>query len=376
MNYFISAGEASGDLHASHLIAELRKLDSEARFTFLGGDKMAAEAAARPIIHYSDMAYMGFSQVVKHLPAMLGNLSRARKALREERPDALILVDYPDFNLRLAKEAGRLGIPVYYFIAPKAWAWKSGRVKKLKALCRKVFSILPFEEEWFGKRGLRVDYVGNPSVAEIDGAIASLLSRADFIADHDLTSRPILGLVPGSRRGEIASNLPVMQAVARARRDMQPVVAAAPGVPIEFYRRYTTLPVVKERTLDVMKYSHAALVTSGTATLECALAGTPQVVCYRSNGSRLTYALMRRILKISHVSLPNLIAGRTIIPEMLLHNCSPRKVYEALEPLINDPQARRAQTDGYRRMRESLGTENAAANAAAAIVADLKTLRK
>nr|MBD5376824.1 lipid-A-disaccharide synthase [Bacteroides sp.] len=371
MNYFISAGEASGDLHASQLIAALRADDPQARFTFLGGDLMAREAGGSPLVHYRDMAYMGFSEVARHLSDIRANFAKARAALAAGGFDAVILVDYPGFNLRLAREAHRLGLPVYYFIAPKVWAWKSWRVKSLKRYCKRVFSIFPFEPAWFAARGMQVDYVGNPSVAETDARLAAMPSRMELIAEHDLTSRPILALVPGSRLGEIRANLPVMQSVARKRRDMQAVVAGAPGVPMEFYRRFTTLPVVFGSTFELMAHADAALVTSGTATLECALAGTPQVVCYRSNGSALTYGVMKRVLHVNHVSLPNLIMDATIIPEMLLHHCNPGDVADELARILPGTPGHEEQKRGYAEMRRRLGSSSAAAGAAALILQDL-----
>lgn len=371
MNYFISSGEASGDLHASHLMAALRALDKDARFTFLGGDLMAEAAGTRPLIHYRDMAYMGFSEVIRHMPDVLGNLRRARSELRHTQPDALVCVDYPSFNLRLADEAVRSGIPVYWFIAPKVWAWKEWRVRKLRRLCRRVLCILPFEPEWFAARGVNAEYVGNPSVAETDTLLSTLREREEMIADLDLTHRPLLLLAPGSRQGEIRNNLPVMAAVARRRRDMQAVVAAAPGINPDFYRHYTTLPLVERSTLELMARADAALVTSGTATLECALAGTPQVVLYRANGSRLSYEIMKRLLHVSHVSLPNLIAGRTVVPEKLLHECTPGDVNDALSAIVPGTPGRDAQLAGYAEMRRRLGNDDAAANAARIIFNDL-----
>lgn len=373
MRYFISAGEASGDLHASQLIASLREQDPAADFTFLGGDRMAEEAGTPPLLHYHDMAFMGFSEVLRHLPRIFSNLATARQALEQKRPDALILVDYPDFNLKLARTAAGLGIPVYYYIPPKVWAWKEYRVKDLRRLCRRIFAIFPFEKVFYARHSMSdmVEYVGNPSVEEFDGQLGRTMAYEEFRTFHDLTTRPMLALVPGSRHGEVRNNLPVMAAVARHYRQLQGVVAAAPSIEMEFYRRYTTLPVVRGVTSDLMVHARAALVTSGTATLECALAGTPQVVCYRANGSRLSYTLMKRLLKVSHVSLPNLIAGRTIIPEMLLHHCNPAEVTAALDNILDGKPGRDAQLKGYADMRARLGESRASERAAARIVADL-----
>lgn len=375
MKYFISAGEASGDIHAARLVAALRKADSEASFTFLGGDLMAAEAGVPPLIHYRDMAFMGFSEVLRNLNKVLGNLSAARKALLDSRPDALILVDYPSFNLKLAKTAFEAGIPVYYYISPKVWAWKEGRVKSIRKYCRRVLSILPFEVEFYRSRhGYDVDYVGNPSVGEVDSKLAALPPRADFMRSHGLdVDKPLLALVPGSRVGEIRNNLPIMDAVARRHPEMQAVVAGAPGIDPQLYGRYSQLPVVAGATFELVAFADAALVTSGTATLEAALIGTPQVVCYRANGSKISYNLFKRILKVNHVSLPNLIADAGVVDEMLLHHCNPDEVDAALTPLLTDTEARRRMLNGYAEVRRRL-TESDAAQAAAAIITNDKGL--
>lgn len=373
MKYFISAGETSGDLHGSQLMAELKRLDSSAQFVFLGGDRMVTEAGHAPIIHIRDMAFMGFSEVLRNLGKIKNNLKNARKALQTSGADALILVDYPDFNLKLATEAQKLGIPVYYYIPPKVWAWKSYRVKKMRKLCRKIFGIFPFEPAFYASHGAEATYGGNPSVEEIDAFLDTLKSRKDFIADHSLTSRPIIALVPGSRMSEIRNNLPIMAAAVQPLREYQAVVAGAPGIPMDVYRGITNLPIVEGDTLNLMAHAEAALVTSGTATLECALVDTPQVVCYRANGSRLSYELMRRILKVKHVSLPNLISGKTIVPEMLLHHCTPELVGKELRMILPKNEGNRRQHDDYAKMRDILGNRHAAQTAAENIINDLQS---
>ena len=310
MRLSFSAGEASGDIHAAQVIEKVRELDPQADIHFLGGDRMAAAAGRDPIIHYRDMAYMGFVDVISHLPAVLSNLRRAKEAIARLKPDRVVLVDYPGFNLKLADYAHSLGIPVDYYIAPKLWAWKEYRIKQIKKNVDRVYSILPFEEEWFGERGLKVEYVGNPSVEEVRAALAGMEPADEFRRLHSIESPlPLLALVPGSRRGEIRDNLPVMVEAALKCPGVQPVVAAAPSVPVEVYRQYTDLPLVEGDTLRLMARSQAALVTSGTASLECALAGTPQIVCYRAVGWKWAHDLFSHILKIPYVSLPNLIHG-------------------------------------------------------------------
>lgn len=373
MRYFLSAGEASGDLHAAQLVAALRQADTAAQFSFLGGDLMAEAAGVAPVIHYNRMAYMGFCEVARHLPQVLGNLRRAKEALADFRPDALILVDYPSFNLKLAKYANSLGIPVYYYISPKVWAWKEYRVRDIKRYVKRVFSILPFEVDFFNRHGYKVDYVGNPSVEEIKRKIEQLPSREDFCRQYGFSPDDrLLALVPGSRRGEIRNNLPVMAEVARRLDGYRPVVAAAPGIDRQFYSAYTDFDIVDGATFYLMKHAEAALVTSGTATLEAALLRTPQVVCYRANGSRISYEIFKRILKIPFVSLPNLIAGSEIVHEALVYLCTPDIVERELRAVLPGGAKRDVQRDGYELMRRRLGDTPAAATTAAAILSDLK----
>lgn len=376
MHYFISAGEASGDLHASELIKALKTADPNASFHFLGGDLMAAASGASPIIHYRDMAFMGFIDVIKHLGAVTGNLKTAKRAITQERPDALILVDYPSFNLRIAQHAAKAGIPVYYYISPKVWAWKEGRVKKIKKYVRRMYSILPFEVDFYSRRhDYEVEYVGNPSAEEVDSRIPSLPDMADFASAHGLDpDKPILALVPGSRVSEIKNNLSIMIQVASRHHEYQAVIAGAPSIAPQLYRSITSLPVVHGKTFELVGLADVALVTSGTATLEAALLDTPQVVCFRHGGSRLVYNMYKRLLKIPYVSLPNLIADKAVVPEMLMHLCTVDSVDAELTRILPGTPGRLAQHEGYKLMRQRLGTTPAAATAAAAIVKDLRSL--
>ena len=377
MHYFISAGEASGDIHAAELIKQLRVADSAARFTFLGGDLMSAAAGIAPLIHYRDMAFMGFCEVIRHLDKVLHNLSTAKKAIASQRPDALILVDYPSFNLKLAKEAVKLDIPVFYYISPKVWAWKEGRVRKIKRYVKRMLSILPFEVAYYrDKHGYDIDYVGNPTIKEVDERLASLGTEQSFRSKHGLGSdRPILALVPGSRVGEIRNNLPVMAEVARRHPDMLPVVAGAPAIERDIYRRYCDFDIVDNDTFALMAHARGALVTSGTATLEAALTGVPQVVCYRANGSRISYNIFKHILKIPFVSLPNLIAGKAIVAEQLVHLCNPDLVDAELVKVLPQGTGYDTQQQGYKELRKILTTADAAANAAGIIYTEAQTNR-
>lgn len=373
MHYYISAGEPSGDLHASALMEALKKCDSQAEFTFLGGDLMEKTAGHEPIIHYERMAFMGFSEVLRNLKTISENFSMAKASLRTSKADAIILVDYPSFNLKLAKFAKRLGLPVFYFISPKVWAWKEWRVKDLRRYVDLVLSILPFEVDYFHGKDVRVSYVGNPSKEEVGQKLANAGKREEFVAEYGLDkTKPLLALVPGSRKGEIRNNLPIMDAVARRHPGYQSVIAAAPGIPDDFYGQYSSLPRIKDDTFRLMYFSEVAMVTSGTATLECALAGTPQVVCYRANGSKLSYNIMKHLIKAPFVSLPNLIANREIIPEMLVHLCTVDSVDSELTEILCGQAGREKQLKGYEEMKHNLGNETAAATAASVIFNELK----
>jgi len=372
MHYFLIAGEASGDLHGSFLIEALKARDSEAVFTFLGGDKMAAAAGTEPIIHCNKMAFMGFSEVLRNLGTITGNMKAAKHAIELAAPDCLILIDYPSFNLKMASFARKLGIQVYYYISPKIWAWKKWRVRDIRRNVRMVFSILPFEPEFYKRHKARAVYVGNPSVGEVDAELAKAPSRTDFLKANNLPDKPLVALMPGSRRSEIRNNLAIMTESVSHFPDIQPLIIGAPGIPEALYAASGagTIPVLRSgHATEILANCHAALVTSGTATLETALAAVPQVVLYRANGSKLSYNIMSAILDIKYVSLPNLIVGRGIIPELLLHNCTSDNASKCLATLLQpDSEARAAQLEDYAAMRDALGTADAPANTAKAII--------
>lgn len=368
MKYFLIAGEASGDLHAASLITALRRKDPQAQFTFLGGDLMAEAAGTQPVIHYREMAYMGFVDVARHLPSVLRNFRTARKAIADVRPDCLILIDYPSFNLRMARFARKLGIKVFYYIPPKVWAWKQRRVKTIKKVVDRVFAIFPFEVDFYGRHDYDVTYGGNPSVEEVDKALEHVMPRQEFLAAHLLPDRPLIALLPGSRLGEIRDNLRIMTAAMKQFPQYRGVVAGAPGVDPAYYAKFTQLPVVHGHTFDLLANSHAALVTSGTATLEAALIDVPQVALYYGGGSKILYNIMKRVLKISYVTLPNLIADAPVIPELLLHFCTPDAAASELGKILPDRPPRRDMLDGYARIRSILGENSASDTVAAEIM--------
>lgn len=361
MKYMLIAGEASGDIHASRLISALRERDENAEIRFFGGDLMEKAARRSPDLHYREMNVMGFIEVFKALPRIMRNLQLAKSIIRVWQPDVLVLVDYPGFNLKLAKYAHSLGIRVDYYISPKVWAWKEYRVKSIRKYITNLYSILPFEKDFYARHNFdRITYVGNPSVEEIDYALGHIAPKKHFMERQGISDpRPIIALLPGSRKGEIRSNLPLMIEAAKKFPDFQYIVAGAPAMSELFYREVAQdqgLKIVFGCTPMLVKYSEAALVTSGTATLETALIGTPQVVCYRSMGWKWTYKLMERLLKVKYVSLPNLIVGNEIVSELLVHNCTVERIARELRPLLQPSPRRDFQLAGYKQMRRKLGT--------------------
>ena len=364
MKYFIIAGEASGDIHGAELINSLRALDETAEIRFFGGDKMAQAAGTQPIVHYKDMAYMGIVEVVKHLGPILGFLKTAKAVIDDYAPDAVVLIDYPSFNLKVAKYAHKRGVKTFYFISPKVWAWKEYRVKQIKKYITTLYSILPFETEFFARHGYAVEYVGNPTVGEIAEARLHFADADVFKWKNGLRGLPIIALVPGSRVKEILDNLPIMlEASKRYLDDYQIVIAGAPGVDRALYDEVLAQAgakrdavVIEQQTFELVSHARVALVTSGTATLETAVLGTPQVVCYRMGGSKWLKRIYPYVLKVKYVSLPNLIAGTEVIPELLLSDCTADAVAAHLESLLPDGEARDAMLRGYETMKMRLGT--------------------
>ena len=375
MKYFLIAGEASGDLHASHLMASIKHEDPQSEFRFLGGDLMEAQAGVSPIIHYRDMAYMGFMDVVKHLGKILGFLGTARRAIDEWQPEALILVDYPSFNLKVAKYAHNLGIPVHYFISPKVWVWKEWRVKDIRRYVDHMYCILPFEPDWYQERGYKATYVGNPTVQEVAQASKDFPDFAHFIDRNGLSDRPIIAVLPGSRVREIRDNLPLMLEASARHPEYQVVIAGAPSITDELYHDVLggkSVPVLRDATYPLVHHARVALVTSGTATLETALLGTPQVACYRFNGSKWSYNFYRRLLSGKYVTLPNLITDEPVIPELLMHLCTVESIDEHLTELLGNTPGRAAMLDGYKRLADRLGTNVCTATAAHLIFQSLR----
>ena len=377
MKYYLIAGEASGDIHASHLMAAIKEEDAEAQFRCFGGDLMAAQEAEL-VQHYRDLAHMGFIPVLRHLRTILRGMKHCQKDILKWQPDVLILVDYPGFNLKIARFIKQhSSIPVYYYISPKIWAWKEWRIKDIKRDVDALFSILPFEVQFYEKHHYPIHYVGNPTVDEVDAYLKEHPSNDEaFRKDNRLDARPIIALLAGSRKQEVRDNLRRMVEAAKPyNKDYQLVLASAPGLDDDFYREFITelnISIVRDQTYRLLQYSTAALVTSGTATLETALFHVPQVVCYYMKAGRLASFARRLILKIPYISLVNLVAGEEVVPELVAEQMTPENVRHHLASILPGGSGREAQLQGYDRMAAILGEPGAPKRAAKEINSKLK----
>ena len=378
MRYYLIAGEASGDLHASHLMAALREQDADAEFRFYGGEMMQ-QVGGTLVQHYRDLAYMGFLPVMMHLPTILRGMKRCKADILEWKPDVLILVDYPGFNLQVARYVkSHSEIPIFYYISPKIWAWKEYRIRNIRRDIDHLFSILPFEVDFFeGKHHYPIHYVGNPTVDEVDAYLqAHEADAAAFRSDNGLDDRPVIALLPGSRRQEIRGNLSRMvQAAEPFLQQYQLVLAAAPGFDDAYYQEWVgeaQVKVLRNQTYRILQHSTAALVTSGTATLETALFRVPQVVCYYAKAGRLVSLGKKLILKIPYISLVNLIAGKEIVPELLAEKMNVENLRLHLSSILPSGSARQLQLDGYEAMAQRLGAPGAARRAAEGMVSLLR----
>ncbi|MBQ2787905.1 MAG: lipid-A-disaccharide synthase [Bacteroidaceae bacterium] len=375
MKYYLIVGEASGDLHASNLMKAIKECDNAAQFRFFGGDLMSAVGGER-VKHYRELAYMGFIPVLLHLRTILTNMERCKKDIVAWNPDVLILVDYPGFNLSVAEYIHKnTEIPVYYYISPKIWAWKEYRIKNIKRDVDELFSILPFEVDFFAAHNYKINYIGNPCVDAVDAFLkGDVEERADFLASASLPDKPIVALLAGSRKQEIESNLPLMLQAMEDYPEYQAVIAGAPGIDRDFYASYigAGANIIYGATYRLLKHSCAALVTSGTATLETALFRVPQVVCYATPMARLYSWLKRHFLKVKFVSLVNLIAGREVVRELVAADMCLDNVKSELGKILPDTKERAAMLKEYDRMIDILGAAGASERAAAIMVRMLK----
>lgn len=379
MKYYLIAGEASGDLHASRLMQSLRRVDGEAEFRFFGGDLMSAAGGTR-VRHYRDLAYMGFVPVLLHLRTIFRNMAFCKRDITEWHPDVVILVDYPGFNLDIAKFLhAKTSIPVYYYISPKIWAWKEYRIKNIKRDVSELFSILPFEVPFFeGKHGYKIHYVGNPTADEVSGFLKTYTdSYGEFCSKNALDSRrPVIALLAGSRKQEIKDNLSAMiEAASRFADKYQFVVAGAPSISADYYARFISgqsVKIVYGQTYELLAHSRAAVVTSGTATLETALFNVPQVVCYETPIPKVIAFLRKHLLKVRYISLVNLIADREVVRELVADTFSVDNIAAELSRLLPDGTCRNSMLDGYAEVRRRLGDRIAPDNAAEIMVRLLK----
>lgn len=363
MKYYIIAGEASGDLHGSNLINELKKLDSSAIIRCWGGDKMQ-QAGGELVKHYRDLAFMGFWEVIKNIFTILRNLKFCKKDIEQFQPDALVLIDYPGFNLRIAKWAKQKGLRVIFYISPQVWAWKENRVRMMKQTIDKMIVILPFEKDYFkNKWNWDVEYVGHPLVEVIE-------SEKSKGKNQKFSDKEIIALLPGSRKQEILKKLPVMLEVSKAFLNYQFVVAKAPGLDDNFYSSllssYNNVSTVSGKTYDLLMQAKAALVTSGTATLETALFGVPEVVCYK--GSFLSYEIGKRLVKIKYISLVNLIMDKLVVKELIQHDMNVKNVEHELHELLSNEERIAKMKKDYADLWQKLSEHGNASAKAAQIV--------
>lgn len=359
MKYYIIAGEASGDLHGSNLMKALKEEDPNANFRVWGGDLMES-AGGELIKHYRDLAFMGFYEVLINIRTILANFKLCEKDILEYQPDVLILIDYPGFNLRIAKWAKKQGIKVFYYISPQIWAWNSKRVHQIKKNIDQMFVILPFEKAFYKKYEMEVDFVGHPLL----DVVHKRHLNPQFRTLHQLSEKPIIALLPGSRKQEISRMLEVMLQVSPEFPDYEFVIAGAPAMPLDFYNNIiessgVNISIVENKTYDLLQIAEAALVTSGTATLETALFKVPQVVCYKSNP--LSYLIGRQVVNVKYISLVNLILDRLLVKELIQSAFNKNSLKAELESLLKKPKEI---MDGYKELEINLGQEGASQRAA------------
>ena len=370
MRYYIVAGEASGDLHASNLIKAIREKDPEAQFRGCGGD-LAQQAGAELFMHYREMAFMGFWEVFVNLRTVLGNIKRCKADILNWKPDVLVLVDYPGFNLRIAQFAKERHLKVVYYISPQIWAWKKGRIKQIKRDVDEMMVILPFEKDFYAKHGMDVHYVGHPLLDAVSRDLPNRPDVRNFKSDNNLDDREIIALLPGSRRQEVSAILPQMLLMADRFPQYQFVVSTVTWLPKELYDKYLqghNVHTVCGGTYALVANAKAAIVASGTATLETAMIGTPQVVCYA--GSELSYLIAKHLISgINYISLPNLIMDAPVVTELIQHDYNPERLEKELRLITEDESRISMMKAQYSELYTKLGNGSASAKAAEVVVA-------
>lgn len=372
MKYYVIAGEASGDLHGSNLIKEINKKDSDAEIRAWGGDLMQAQGATL-VKHYKDLAFMGFAEVVLNLRTILGNFKLCKKDLLDFKPDALILIDYPGFNMRMADFAKKNNIPVFYYISPQVWAWKKNRVYKLKATVDRMMVILPFEKPFYADYGMDVDFVGHPLLDAIEARDDSEAAKMDIREELNLGDRKVIALLPGSRVQEVSKMLPIMLKQAEHFPEYTFALAVAPGLDDAVFKDYLkeldNFKIVRNKTYKLLQVSHAAMVTSGTATLETALFKVPEVVCYK--GNYISYHIAKRIIDIKYISLVNLVMDKEVVKELIQGDLNPKLLRLELGKLLAEGNYRAQMLANFDLLIEKLGGGGASEKAAQLIIQDL-----
>ena len=370
MKYYIIAGEASGDLHGANLIASLRKKDPRAKIRAWGGNLMKKQGATL-VKHYRDLAFMGFVEVLLHLRTILKNLSFCKKDILKYKPDAIILIDYPGFNMKIAKFAHKHNIKVYYYISPQVWAWKKRRVHTIKEVVDKMLVILPFEKDFYDEYRVDAHFVGHPLLDELSRV--KYINKNNFVRQNKLKyKKEIIALLPGSRKQEVTRMLEIMLKVVDKFPDYQFVIGCAPSLPESFYRSLIgneDVQLVFNKTYQLLQVASAAVVTSGTATLETALLYVPEVVCYK--GNKISYLIAKNLIKVKYISLVNLIMDKPVLKELIQNDLTPENIEEELKYLLTNHKKQRQLLEDYEELRCRLGNAGASNNAATIIVNDL-----
>lgn len=373
MKYFIVAGEQSGDLHGSNLVRELKAFDKEAEILCWGGDLMEA-AGARLLMHYRKTAFMGFTLIIRNIGRISRNLTSCKSQIFSFQPDAVILIDYPAFNLRIAKYAKRKGLTVFYYISPKFWAWNEGRVEKVRKYVDRMYTIFPFETEFYARHDVEVKYRGNPLVDEIERKKESMPSRQEIISSLGLDGRPVITLLAGSRRHEVESILPQMVKVAKHFPGYQFLLAGVRNLPDELYIKILgaePVRLIKEKTYEILSIANASLVKSGTATLEAALLGIPQVVCYK--GDFFSMLVSWILIRVKYISLVNLIMESEVVRELLQYKLNEKNIIRELRAILPGGVKREKMLNDYRILREKLGPAGASERVARDMIDELRS---
>lgn len=355
MKYYIISGEASGDLHGSNLIKELKLKDKNAIFRCWGGD-LIAKQGVDVVKHIRDLAFMGFIEVLMNIRTIKKNFKFCHADILQFKPDVLILIDYPGFNLRIAEFAKAKGIKVFYYISPQIWAWKQSRVYKIKKFVDRMFVILPFEQEFYERFDYPVDFIGHPLLDAIETNLKHKTTFEDFINRNNLENKPIIALLPGSRKQEIQRKLPIMLSIVDNYKDYQFVIGAAPSLDIEYYKSFSikdNIKIVTGRTYELLQNSQAALVTSGTATLETALFEVPEIVCYKSNS--LSYHIAKKLIKVKYISLVNLIMDKLVVKELIQNDLNSKNIVNELDKILFESEYRNSMIADYKELKDKLG---------------------